>query len=389
MPILQDIWNAVGGLLLVVVAIEVVPYGWKWLSRRLRYGDQGKADYRALADAYEGADWVLDYYSRIWDLTIVWAPHVGGKMRPFAAPGINVDERGLRRTWRPEGSDAVGTKRIFAFGGSTMMGMGVRDEGTVPSHLARMLADAGHDVEVVNFGQPAYTATQSFIAFSEEIARGNVPDVALFLDGLNEAIAAEQNGRAGMVFNAESRAEELNLLQPWRRGELIRHALQSVFSRTMRRYRTLEEAFRPADRSISAAPALSADRIEPLSRDVAGRYIRNLAMIRAIAGDHGVATRFFWQPMLFTKRHLTDHEARYQYDGAPVPELRGPFFRAVFEAVRSDPGFRSTPGAVDISSLFDDSREPWFFDPFHLAEKGNARVAETMLPDVVAALERP
>lgn len=389
MMILQDAWNAVGGLLAVVLAIEILPGLWKRLSRRIRYGSEGKADYRALADAYEGADWVRRYYVDIWKLKIDWAPHVGGRMRPFSAPGITVGEGGLRRTWRPERTDAAApVKRIYAFGGSTIMGMGVRDEGTVPSLLAKKLAHAGHAVEVVNFGQPAYTAIQSFIAFSEELARGNVPDVVLFLDGLNEAITAEQTGRAGTVFNADSRAEEFNLLQPWRRRALVRHVLHAVFPRIMRRYQTLEDVIRPAAPSPSDAPALDAETIEPLSRAVARRHLGNLRLIRAIAEDNGVAPLFFWQPMLFTKKHLSDHEARYQLDGAPVPDLRRPLFRAIYEAMRSDPGFRAMEGAVDISGLFDDSPEPWFIDPFHLAEKGNGAVVDAMMPHVVAALEK-
>lgn len=386
MVIVQDIWNALGGLLLVILAIEILPNLWKEVSRRVRYGTQRKADYRALADAYEGADWVRQYYVDFWRLRIDWAPHVGGRMRPFQAPGITIDEGGLRRTWAPEGKrGSASAKRVYAFGGSTMLGAGVRDEETVPSLLAQRLADAGHDVELVNYGQPAYTAIQSFITFSEEIARGNVPHVALFLDGQNEAITAEQSGRAGTVFNADSRAEELNLLQPWRRDDLIRHALHAVLPRIMRRYQTLEEAIKPASRD---QPVLTAENIGPLSREVARRYLDNLRHIRAVAEDNGVQTLFFWQPILFTKKHLTDHEARYQHDGAPVPELRAPLFRAVYGALTSDPDFRSMPGAVDISGLFDDTPEPRFIDPFHLAEKGNAAVAEAMLPHVVAVLEK-
>ncbi len=391
MEMLGNLWNAVGGLLLIILAIEVLPDLWKRVSRPLRYGRESKPDTRALAEAYENADWVGPYYAVIWDLRVNWAPHVGGVMRSFSAPGLNIDEDGLRRTWNAAPSRAPNqdnpVARIHAFGGSTMMGFGVRDDWTVPSLLAKKLTDAGHRVEVVNFGQPTYTATQAFIAFTEQLAAGNKGDVTIFLDGLNEAISAEQNGRAGTVFNAAIRADEFNLMQPWRRPDLLRHALNTIVPRTMRRVQTLEELISPAAGKSGNSFKITPERIEPLSRDVASHYVNTLRMIKAIAEDNAIETLFFWQPSLFSKRTLSDYEERYKNDGAPVPELRGDLFRSIYAAVKSDPGFRSIPGAVDVSALFDDSPDPQFIDPFHLAEKGNDVLVDAMLPHVIKALE--
>lgn len=386
MEILGNLWNALGGLLVIILAIEVLPNLWKRLSRSLRYGADSKPDYRALAEAYENADWVGAYYGVIWNLRVNWAPHVGGIMRTFSAPGLNIDDNGLRRTWNAASDDEGAVTRIHAFGGSTMMGVGVRDDWTLPSLLAKKLTDAGHRVEVVNFGQPTYTATQAFIAFSEQIARGNKGDVAIFLDGLNEAITAEQSGRAGTVFNAAIRADEFNLMQPWRRGALLRHALSAVIPRTMRRVTTIGELISPAENG-GGAFKITAEAIEPLSRDVAGHYVNTIRMARAIAEDNDIRTLFFWQPSLFSKRTLSDHEERYKNDGAPVPELRGDLFRGIYAALKSNPDFLSMPGAIDVSELFDNNPEPVFFDPFHLAEKGNDALADTMLPHVIKALQ--
>jgi len=385
MEFFGNLWNAIGGLLMIIVAIEVLPGLLKRVSRALRYGRESKPDTRALADAYENADWVRPYYAVIWDLRVNWAPHVGGVMRSFSAPGLNIDAGGLRRTWNAEKNSPV--SRIHAYGGSTMMGFGVRDDWTVPSLLSKKLNAAGHRVEVVNFGQPTYTATQAFIAFTEQLATGNKGEVTIFLDGLNEAITAEQNGRAGTVFNAAIRADEFNLMQPWRRTELLRHALDTIAPRTMRRVRTLEELLRSVKDNDTEAFNITLEAIEPLSKNVASHYINTLRMIRTIAEDNAIETLFFWQPSLFSKKTLSDYEQRYQNDGAPVPALRGDLFRGIYEAVRFNPEFLSLPSAVDVSTLFDDNPDPQFIDPFHLAEKGNNVLAESMLPHLIKALE--
>lgn len=384
----QQLWNAVGALLIVVVAIECVPNLWKYSWRRLRYGPLSKPNYRAEAEAYEGAEWPRRYFVDVFRARLDWVPHLGGKLQPFSSADFNIGTDGLRRTWRPDGAgrgaDAV---RVFAFGGSTMLGIGVRDDWTVPSLLAMKLSKAGHTVEVTNFGQPAYTFTQSFIAFCLEIGRDNVPGLAVFLDGQNEAIAAEQSGRAGMIFNAAKRAEELNLLQPWRRGDLYRHALRGLFPRTTRRFQDLEEWFRPDSATAPLEVPLTAERIDPLSREVAKDYLATVALARAVAAANGVATLFFWQPSLFGKKRLSAHEARYQNDAAPVPALRAPLFRAVYAAVTSDPAFHANPDAVDLGNLFDDRTEPLFVDPFHPGEKGTDILVDAMLPAVERVLK--
>lgn len=386
MEILGNMWNAVGGLLLVIVGIEVLPDLWKRASRLLRYGRDNKPDYRALAEAYENADWVAPYYVEIWKTRVNWAPHVGGVSQAYSAPGLNIGDDGLRRTWNAPNQNKPVT-RIHAYGGSTMMGVGVRDDWTLPSLLSIKLTEAGHRVEVVNFAQSSYTSTQAFIAFSEQIANGNKGDLAIFLDGLNEAISAEQNGIAGTVFNAAIRSDELNLMQPWRRGDLLRHALKSVAPRTMRRVQTLRELFNPAAGKGAGSFKITPERIEPLSRDVVSHYVHTLRMIRAIAEDNGIQTLFFWQPSLFSKKTLSDHEKLYKNDGAPVPELRGDLFRCIYATLKSDPVFQSIPGAVDVSDLFDDNPDPQYTDPFHLAEKGNDALADAMMVHVIKALE--
>ncbi len=385
MEILGNLWNAIGGLLLIILAIEVLPGLLKRISRSLRYGRESKPDTRARADAYENADWVGPYYAVIWDLRVNWAPHVGGIMRAFSAPGLNIDEDGLRRTWNAAPNPGAPVCRIHAYGGSTMMGFGVRDDWTVPSLLSKKLNDAGHRVEMVNFGQPTYTATQAFIAFTEQVATGNTGDVTIFLDGLNEAITAEQNGCAGTVFNAAIRADEFNLMQPWRRADLLRHALDTIIPRTMRRVQTLEELLRPT--AGNGTFKITPEAIEPLSRDVVSHYVNTLRMIRAIADDNGTRPLFFWQPSLFSKRTLSDYEEANKNDGAPVPALRGELFQTIYAMLKSDPVFQSMPGAVDVSTLFDDSPDPQFIDPFHLAEKGNDVLADAMLPHLIKALE--
>jgi len=48
----------------------------------------------------------------------------------------------------------------------------------------------------------------------------------------------------------------------------------------------------------------------------------------------------------------------------------------------------SHPRFHDISTLFDDSEEPRYWDHCHTSETGNQLIAEAMVDDVVALIER-
>jgi hypothetical protein len=94
------------------------------------------------ADAYNGTDWSRDYYREFSDSqSTAWEPYSYWRRLPFEGRFINVDERGLRRTWNPAASPE--DRAVWVFGGSTVWGTGVRDDHTIPSELSRLLAEAG------------------------------------------------------------------------------------------------------------------------------------------------------------------------------------------------------------------------------------------------------
>src|SRR5262245_50489340 len=57
---------------------------------------------RAFADAYAGEPWVVSYFEEFAAVRQTsWQPYVYWRRRPHHGKYINIDERGLRRSWRP------------------------------------------------------------------------------------------------------------------------------------------------------------------------------------------------------------------------------------------------------------------------------------------------
>ena len=75
-----------------------------------------------------------------------------------------------------------GKQVIWIFGGSTTFGYGVKNNETIAAHLNAMMPD----YEVINFGQAAYYSTVENILFNSYLSQGLIPEIAIFIDGLND-----------------------------------------------------------------------------------------------------------------------------------------------------------------------------------------------------------
>src|SRR5579871_2924243 len=296
---------------------------------------------------------------------------------------------GRARRLRPtpgEESAAPDAVRILCFGGSTMMGMGARDAHTIPAMLARRLGELGHRVAVTNYGQLGHNTTQETITLQRLLKAGERIDIAVFYDGVNEMACAEQTGRADGLFNEANRRAEFNLLHPDRRRDLVAAAAMMVAPRTLRRLRELtgRELRGPLP---APAPDLARIDLEALARAVIETYAQNLRLIRMLGREYGFAPVFFWQPVITTKRVRSPDEQRWARDYTRDPENRTRLYRAIIDERRRRPDLAAAPDAHDLSALFDDWAEPVYIDLYHLSERGNAAVAEAMLPAVAAAVE--
>jgi hypothetical protein len=383
------VWSVIGVIVVGLFIVEfALPYV-KTLSRLIRYKDTQKPDYRSHAECYDNVEWAVQYFAEFWGYAKVdWAPFVQWRHRPFKAAYLTVEDDGNRRTVQANATENDNRPKIHAYGGSTMFGMGARDDWTIASLLSCDLAENAQNVEVVNKGQIGHTSTQELIALIQNIKAGDIPDVAVFYDGINEIITAEQTGKPDRLFNEHNRVEEFNILLLDRRPELIRKGLATMVPRTLRRLRGVGSLLGfsgPAPRDI---PVFTSNEVEPLSDEIIHVYRENVRIIQQLADTWGFKVLFFWQPAIFSKKTLSDHEARYQFDGLTRPEIRHPFFSAVYEKRRSDAVLKNQGNVIDISSVLDEVAECSYIDSFHTSEGANQLITSAMVPAVLNALKR-
>ena len=96
-----------------------------------------------------------------------------------------INSRGFRGPER-DPDKPPGTERIAVIGDSFTLGIGVRDEDTLPACLEAILTSAGADVEVLNFGLSGANA-HDYAGLLENRALGYEPDVVILVLFLNDA----------------------------------------------------------------------------------------------------------------------------------------------------------------------------------------------------------
>ena len=123
-----------------------------------------------------------------WSRGMVYDPVVQFKEAPRTGRYINVHPAGFRNSenqasWPPPKGRPV----IFLFGGSATFGYNLEDRETLASYIARAwAAERGAVPAIYNFGRGRYGSSEEMLLFMRLIFEGHRPDIAIFVDGIND-----------------------------------------------------------------------------------------------------------------------------------------------------------------------------------------------------------
>lgn len=367
-------WDMIGITALLFVTAELISLG--LLS--LHDTDLKKHDFRLDCEAYAGAPWAAGYFEEDAKLRARWNSYTYWRMAPFDGRYIHVDEDGRRRTVQPADHDGP---TVFMFGGSTMWGTGSRDDHTIPSQLASVLEHDGVAANIVNFGEIGYVSTQEVLALMLELRRGNIPDVVVFYDGINDVTSAIFSGRAGVPQNEYRRRAEFNLLSQCRESDYK----SEFFSRCVNNLATVRIVRAALYRLGSGVPVSKAEKVareaDPaLTEDVADVYVHNMEIVRMLAERYGFTALFYLQPVIFEKNTLTPYEQKQLEAATKYRDFFTDCYAAITQKTADVSCFH------DISGVLADCPRPCFLDFMHIDEKSNGTVAEAIAGDLETAL---
>ena len=325
--------------------------------------------------AYGGYPWAQEYWKEEhlrWSANkkVNYLPFLVWGERPWHSKHINVDESSvvnMRRTTNPA-CDQTQRRVIWMFGGSTLFGMGVPDEATIPSYLSQELnSNSPACMAISNYGVEGYLTNQELILLVELLKKGQRPDLVIFYDGVNDSDAAVSPGipDAHLEFRSTKSLMEGSVSS---KLDFLRNSNSIKLARALvlRLDRGDLAGLPPSEISARAVAALD-------------NYEANMNVAKMLGQAYKFKVFCFWQPSLaFGRKPLAPFEQQL-WDSSPNPSLATP--QRVVMAVNEEAARRSTRNAdfVLLGHVFDPVKEPIYIDNhMHIGPLGNQIVAGAM-----------
>jgi lysophospholipase L1-like esterase len=291
---------------------------------------------------------IVSLLTETWGRPLIYEPYTQFTEAPYRGKYVNVADAGYRKVenqgpWPP----AKENLNVFVLGGSTTFGYGVADSETIPSALQRKIRAAfGTRVCVYNFGCGFYYSTQERILFSNLLAAGLVPDVAVFIDGLNEF------GRRQDVPEFSSHLTQV--LNAY-------FGIHEKASKKSKRAPILLEP--PGDATHEGTD-------QETALTICRRYLRNRDLIAAMARAYGVKTVFVWQPVPTYKYDLKYHP--FRADLAGVHDFSHMGYETMAQLRQTSP---PPTNELWLADMQETAHELLYVDAVHYSPKMCERIA--------------
>ena len=283
-------------LLVIAVALNVMLAGVSFIRASLRTVNPVTQKYgnERLAKVYPGKtpQEIDQLLSESWSRPIAYETFTQFTERPFRGQYVNVAEAGFRFSthqgpWPPDPR----AFNVFAFGGSTTFGNGVADSETVRRRT-------GQPINIYNFGRGYYYSTQERILFEKLLTENQRPQLAIFIDGLNDFTVSYWGDRAHFTSLLEQFFESGS-------GPQTTEEKLLDLAATLPIVRIAARLFPESESPVTQAPQKL--NKEAKARAMLDRYFANKKMIEAIAAAHKVNAAFVWQPVPMFGYDLNSH----------------------------------------------------------------------------------
>ena len=250
----------------------------------------------------------------------------------FVAADYDAKYTHVRRLARRTLTTSEAGPTIWFFGGSTVFGIGQRDEHTIPSEIVRLAKHAGTPVNAVNFGFPSYASWQEVGLMKRALADRPAPDLIVFYHGINDF------------------------------GVICRQLALGIEPDGLGNPLAQEQPKKPKTVCTSEPQAVGAL--------IASAVSRSMADAASWAGPIPIVS--YWQPFAGTRAPKeTDGPLRKALKvNATGLQSQGKPYRAALALVK--------PRPVDLTDVFDSYDGPLFFDWAHTNELGAHLVAKAM-----------
>jgi hypothetical protein len=289
----------------------------------------------------------------------MYEPFVQFKERLYQGKYVNIDANGFRITknqgpWPPDNKKF----NIFMFGGSTTFGYGIPDDQTISSYLQGILSNKlKRDIRVYNFGRAWYYSTQERILFERLLTAGFIPDMVIFVDGLNDSYhlldEPHFTNQLGQLMDGSEMDYKSVILKKLPMYKFAIYLKQKLFTGKVEKK---EDNKRSIQKDINP---------EALPVTVINRYLTNKKIIEAICDRYKIQPIFVWQPVPTYKYDLNYHS--FSYEGEDLERI----YR-INKVYKYFAEYTKRPKEINFfwcADMQEELKEPLYIDNTHYSAK--------------------
>ena len=307
--------------------------------------------------AQRGQAWYPEYQADLdWISSdrVAWRPLEEYRWADVHTKYVNI-VGGVRQTWAPPPCRGPCPHlTVWIYGGSTLFGLGQRDDHTIPSELARVAYTHGIRLDVVNRGVNGQLHWSEANRLAWDLTVDPKPDLVLFYDGVNEIWGARQ-------LDASLRG---NTTQP---EDPTITDIEAALAKQPEQVPP-----KPPEGSLTDPVVAPLSSSAPIGVMAVERYARSLQMSRTLASAYHLPVEYFWQPSRF---------GRPAIPGEPSGGLYGDIVsRRIYAAAAA----RVPSSVVNLTDVFKGNTDPLFTDDVHHNEAA-ARIIATAIFDHIEA----
>lgn len=301
------------------------------------------------------------------------------RQAPYQGRYFQIDTAGFRwgdaqAPWPPDENKF----NIFVFGGSTTLGQGVPANLTLSSYLQYDLRQAlgSEAIAVYNFGQGFFYSFQERLLFESLIEDGFVPDLAIFIDGLNDFILWDGKPNPEYIRNCSrplAVSERLYKTLACHSGEVCLPIQKLALS--------FEQAHKPIQESQQSTVPIPALDDMATARAIIQRWLDNKQQIEELAQQRNISLLFVMQPVPMYAYDLRYHLFMSEADAKTFRHYFGyPIWDQMYQEAAQD----WAVNVINLTHLGEDNQGPLYVDGFHYTSDFMGEMALAISDRIVA-----
>ncbi len=317
-----------------------------------------KKDNRAELPGYQDHGKARRVYNDQRIANSAYAPFTEWRHPKYSSENLNIDADGFRMHTAGKPNLQV-AKSLGVFGGSTVWGTGVDDNGTIPAQLDAIT----NQFNITNYGERGYTSLQNLIDLMKLMNQNKPPNTAVFFEGFND-IWVHCNAIVTQSLNGH--LEEQHMRAALGRAEKQNYVYNNIIAPIM----TLTFAVIGGKENAQSA---SCSNDPARAEAVAELIVRNMEMGHALVSSYGGKFYGFLQPSAYVGQPRIDHLGL----DSPDRLIQRQQFDAVYPLVQQKMKARAISWFFDISDVLDGDSY-LLVDHAHVTEEGNRIIAEAI-----------